>query len=73
MIVSDINSGIDPCPSHLVLKQAMLSFEAYKFKIKIKRIKRGAVCLKKEQGCILLKKKNDLFGTPFELLLDNNH
>ena len=51
----------------------MLSFEAYKFKIKIKRIKRGAVCLKKEQGCILLKKKKDLFGTPFELLLDNNH
>ena len=55
-VVCDINSGTDPCPSHLVLKQVMLSFEAYNVNIKVKRTKKG-VCLKKGQGCILLKKK----------------
>lgn len=56
-VVCDINSGTDPCPSHLVLKQVMPSFEAYNVKIKVKRIKKGAVCLKKGQGSILLEKK----------------
>lgn len=51
----------------------MPSFEAYNVKIKVKRKKKGTVHLKKGQGRILLKKKMVLFGTPFELLLDDNH